>query len=78
MATWHIVPNDSDKSAHIAIVAGTLTAYRFSVLFKAEGFTVDVLPQSSIGITVSHSQSSAMSLFLLKYDCRDVSVLTIS
>jgi hypothetical protein len=78
MATWHITPKDSDTSNHLATFTGTLAAYRFSVLFKAEGFTVDQLPANQIGITVSHSTHSAMSLFLLKYDCREISILAIS
>ena len=69
MATWHIIPNYCDSSAHRGVVINALTAYRYSELFKAEGFSVDVLPADQIGITVSHNKHSAMSLFILSHHC---------
>jgi hypothetical protein len=82
MATWHITVNPS-----VGTVFGTASPYTSIVQrlwlkpvqqnFESEGFTVAPLPESIIGISVSHARASAISQFLLKHDCAGFTILQI-
>jgi hypothetical protein len=86
MATWHITPKVNTpvvlNSRSIpqlvrAVHPPDALIKRYAALFSTMGFTVGVLPELQIGITVGHRQHSAMSLFMLKHDCSKISVVQV-
>jgi hypothetical protein len=60
MKRWHIRLTQTDP------VLAALTAYAVKSVLQQNGFSVEPLPLSQVGFTVSHSSAYALDLLLLK------------
>ena len=69
MATWHVTVDSSVRSASkYTSVLAALLLKSVRAQFESMGFTVCPLPEDRIGLSVSHSSTSAISMYLLRYD----------
>jgi hypothetical protein len=69
MATWHVTVDSSVHSASkYTLVLAALLLKRVRAQFECLGFTVEPMPENQVGLSVSHSSASAISVYLLRYD----------
>lgn len=85
MATWHITVAASENPiAHVPSSAfnqavQALRIKPYEQRFRNHGFTVQPMPEESVvALSVSHPLESAITLFMLQYDCAHINIHRIS
>jgi hypothetical protein len=78
MATWHVTVDSSVHSASkYTLVLAALLLKRVRAQFESMGFTVCPLPEGCVGLSVSHSSASAISVYLLRYDSDGLIIVSV-
>jgi hypothetical protein len=78
MATWHVTVDSSVYSASkYTLVLAALLLKRVRAQFESLGFIVEPMPENQVGLSVRHSSTSAISVYLLRYDAADLIIVDV-
>jgi hypothetical protein len=79
MATWHVTVNPhSYTSSKYTQALHSLLLKSTAAEFASLGFTVNLMPECGVAaLSVSHSSASAVTLYRLRYDARDLIIVSV-
>ena len=81
MATWHVTvnPHSYTSSKYInALHLHALLLKSTAAEFASLGFVVEPMPECGIArLSVSHASASAVTLYRLRYDARDLIIVSV-
>jgi hypothetical protein len=81
MATWHVTvnPHSYTASKYINVLhLHALLLKSTAAEFESLGFSVEPMPEYGVAkLSVSHSSSSAVTLYRLRYDAQDLIIVSV-